>query len=98
MIRYVDDNNKRDKIRNPNEWWKSFSPLIPNDKFYYLWVSNFFKGQFKNQIEYVNRETNTYGAVLNVEQLLYGADAVIKGIINPNKLHEYFSNDEIKFK
>ncbi|UPU38897.1 hypothetical protein MX850_10035 [Erysipelothrix sp. Poltava] len=86
MIRYIEDNKRRDTVRNTTEWWKDFNPNIADDQFYFMWISSKFVGRFQEQVDYTANETETNGGALNVEQLLLGADAVMKGIIDVKDL------------
>lgn len=97
MIRYIEDNKRRDKNRNPVKWWEHFPIDIPKDEFYFMWVSSKFIGKFQEQLNYTANETNTKGSALNVEQLLLGADLVSKGKLNVDTLPSYFKNIEIEF-
>lgn len=97
MIRYIEDNKKRDIIRNNITWWENFNEHIPENNFYFLWVSSKFIGRFQEQIEYTAHATQTNGGALNVEQLLLGADAVLKGNLDPNNIPNYMQNNEIIF-
>lgn len=98
MIRYIEDNKRRDINRNPIEWWKDFPNSIKDDSFYFLWVSSKFVGKFPEQLTYTANQTETIGGALNVEQLLLGADKVKKGEIQSDKLNTYFENKEIIFQ
>lgn len=96
MIRYIEDNQRRDIGRNPIEWWNDFDSAIPEDQFYFMWVSGKFIGRFDEQVSYTASQTKTHGGGLNVEQLLLGADAVLKGKLDPNTLPNYMNNNEIQ--
>ena len=96
MIRYIEDNQKRDNKRNPIEWWREFEVQIPANSYYYLWVSGRFTGRFDEQLVYTSSQTNTRGGALEVEQLLWGADAVMKGKLNVSDLPKYMNNSIIK--
>jgi hypothetical protein len=61
------------------------------------WVSSKFVGRFQEQLDYTASQTSTNGGALNVEQLLLGADAVLKGILDANTLPLYMKNKEIEF-
>lgn len=98
MIRYIEDNQKRDLNRNPIEWWKNYPTSIPEDSFYFMWVSSKFVGRFQEQLKYTANETKTLGGALNVEQLLIGADLVAKGELCANEFYKVFKNKEIIFK
>ena len=97
MIRYIEDNKERSLERNKNEWWGIFDPNIPSDSFYYLWISSRFIGEFHEQLKHTSYVTGVNGGALNVEQLLYGAAKINKGILNPAELPNYLQNEEIFF-
>lgn len=98
MIRYIEDNKRRDASRNPSEWWICFPQKIQQNNFYFLWVSSFFKNKFQEQLEYTSSETGIKGAALSVEQLLIGANEVIEGRLKSEMLPSFFKNKEIIFK
>lgn len=95
MVRYIEDNSQRDKIRNPNEWWKVFDETIPKDQYYYLWVSGKFLSSFSEQLKQTHHRTNANGGGLDVQQLLLGADAVQKNKLNVNTLPKHMKNEVI---
>ncbi|MFL2139002.1 restriction endonuclease FokI C-terminal domain-containing protein [Desemzia sp. FAM 23991] len=97
MIRYIEDNKKRDIQRNPNEWWEEFDTNIPNNQYYFIWISGRFINRFDEQLEYTASQTKVNGGSLNVEQLLLGADAVHKGVIDKNDIPKFINNKEIIF-
>lgn len=97
MIRYIEDNQRRDIERNPTEWWTAFDDNIPENQFYFLWISSKFIKKFQEQIDYTASQTSVNGGALNVEQLLLGADAVSKSNLNANDLPHYMNNKEIDF-
>jgi len=97
MIRYIEDNKLRDKHRNKTEWWKHFSPEIPSNNFYFMWVSSFFVGEFEDQLTETSYATGTDGCALNVQQLILGADAVQRGDLNVANIPDYINNQEIYF-
>lgn len=96
MIRYIEDNQKRDVNRNPIEWWREFDAQIPTNSYYYLWVSGRFTGRFNEQLDYTSSQTGTRGGALEVEQLLWGADAVMKGQLDASDLPKYMNNSVSK--
>lgn len=98
MIRYIEDNKRRDKLRNPNEWWEKFDSKIPKENFYYLWISSNFIGKFSEQLTYTSTQTDVDGGALNVEQLLYGAAKVKNGSLEVNKLPSFMQSKEIIFQ
>lgn len=98
MIRYIVDNQRRDINRNPIKWWEDFPESIPENSFYFLWVSSKFIGKFQEQLTYTANETRTKGAAINVEQLLIGADLVKKGLLDVDKISSFFDNREILFE
>ena len=94
MVRYIEDNQYRDKKRNPTEWWNAFNdPKLIN--FYFLWVSSFFTGQFSSQLKSVSARTKTSGSAINVEQLLIGADLVSNHRATLKDFEDKLNNSEI---
>lgn len=74
MIRYIDENNKRDKNINPIEWWKIFPKSI--GLFVYLFVSGEFRGEISNQLSRISSVTQTNGGAINAYNLLLLAEKV----------------------
>lgn len=97
MVRYIDENIKRNKNDNPNEWWESFDKNITVDKYFYLCISSEFIGKFEEQLKSTAIRTNTNGASLNVYQLLMGGHLVQTEKLSVNNIPKYMNNSEIKF-
>ncbi|EGQ1611844.1 TPA: restriction endonuclease [Staphylococcus pseudintermedius] len=97
MVRYIDENIKRNKNDNPNEWWKIFDKNISSANYFYLWISSEFVGKFEEQLQGTVTRTNTNGASLNVYQLLMGAHLVQIEELSVNSIPAYMNNMEIKF-
>lgn len=98
MVRYIEDNKFRDKKRNNNLWWTGFPNTIDKNSYYFMWISSKFVGQFTAQLKSTFHRTQTYGAALNVEQLLIGANLVIEGKLNINDIpKKFFHLDSIQF-
>ncbi len=72
MIRYVTENNVRDKSRNANEWWKNFNKNI--DQYYFSFISGNFKGNIDEKLERIYVSTNIKGAAIRIVSLLYIAN------------------------
>ena len=77
MARYVVNNWRRD-IAIDGNWWQVFPTTIKPDRFYYLWVSSTFIGDFNTQFEKLadyNKADNipagtVHGGGINIVQLL----------------------------
>ena len=95
MIRYIEDNQRRDLIRNPNGWWRYFPKSISKEKIYFMWISSYFKNNFYEQVQYTAQETKSIGAALNVRQLLLCADAIQKEALSLDTFLGAFRNEEI---
>lgn len=95
MVRYIEDNQFRDTTRNSIEWWNNFPQSIHQNNFYFMWISSKFVGKFHEQLISTSNRTNIKGASLNVEQLLLGADAVLKGNLAIDQIPNYINNNEI---
>lgn len=96
MCRYIKDNKLRDPIRQPNEWWNNFKENIPDDKYFYLWVSGKFLPNFNEQLKQTHLRSGINGGGLEVSQLLLGADAVMKHKLDVNALPDYMNNTVIE--
>ncbi len=74
MRRYVDENNKRDKKINPNEWWANFPEYLK--RFSFLFVSSEFNGQFEEKLNNIAQTTKVNGGAMNVVNLLLFAEQI----------------------
>lgn len=96
MRRYVEENNNRDKTINPNEWWTSFPTNV--DEFYFLFISGRFIGEYDDKLKKIYKQTNIHGGVLNVVNLIWGAELIKSGRLTLEELSSKFlENSEIKF-
>lgn len=93
MIRYIEENQNRDEKINSNKWWESFDEKIKD--FNYLFVSSFFKGNFKNNLKHIANRTGVNGGAINVENLLYFAEELKSGRLSYIDSFETYDNDEI---
>lgn len=94
MIRYINENKKRDESLNNNKWWEHFPQAL--SKFHYLFVSSRFKGGFTEQLKRIYRSTNVSGGVINVVNLLLlGEDIKQKKVSLQTISDKMFNNDEI---
>lgn len=90
MTRYVEENNKRDKTRNPNEWWKNFKPDI-ND-FYFTFISGEFKGNIDEKLERINIATNRKGAAIAILSLINLANEIKAKRMSLEEVKNIFQN------
>lgn len=87
MVRYIEDNQKRDADRNNTRWWENFDPFVST--FYYLWVSSTFINKFDEQLVSTYKRTSTHGGAIGVVALLSFAS-----LIRESKLTlQDFAND-----
>lgn len=93
MIRYIEENQTRDNKINPNKWWESFDEKVKD--FNYLFVSSFFKGNFKNNLKHIANRTGVNGGAINVENLLYFAEELKAGRLSYVDSFKVYDNDEI---
>ena len=93
MIRYIEENQTRDEKINSNKWWESFDDKVKD--FSYLFVSSFFKGNFKNNLKRVANRTGVNGGAINVENLLYFAEELKAGRLSYVDSFTMYDNDEI---
>ena len=93
MIRYIEENKTRDEKINSNKWWENFDDKV--EDFNYLFVSSFFKGNFKNNLKHIANRTGVNGGAINVENLLYFAEELKAGRISYIDSFKIYNNDEI---
>lgn len=93
MIRYIEENQTRDEKINSNKWWESFDEKVKD--FNYLFVSSFFKGNFKNNLKHIANRTGVNGGAINVENLLYFAEELKAGRLSYVDSFTMYDNDEI---
>lgn len=94
MGRYILENKKRLPGVPANEWWRCFEPSISN--FTFLFVTSFLRGRFTEQLDYISRtHENIKGAAINVQNLLYLAEAIKTFKLSYSDFFELFTNQEI---
>lgn len=94
MIRYVDENKKRDKAVNHNEWWLNFPTDLKN--YYFLFVSSEFSNNASASLNDIYIRTGVKGGALNVEQLLMGANYIAHSR-KYIELEKFLNNTDIRF-
>lgn len=90
MVRYVEENNKREKERNSNEWWKEFGDNI--DKFYFSFISGKFVGNIEEKLQRITIFTNVYGNAMTIITLLYLANEIKANRLKNMEVVKYFDN------
>ena len=92
MTRYVEENNKREKKRNPNEWWNNFDSNVKN--FYFSFISGKFVGNIEEKLQRITLFTEIYGNAITVTTLLYIANEIKANRMKKSDIMEYF-NDKV---
>ena len=90
MVRYVEENNKREKERNSNEWWKEFGDNI--NKFYFSFISGKFIGNIEEKLQRITIFTNVYGNAMTIITLLYLANEIKDNRLKTMEVVKYFDN------
>ena len=90
MVRYVEENNKREKERNSNEWWKEFGDNI--NKFYFSFISGKFIGNIEEILQRITIFTNVYGNAMTIITLLYLANEIKANRLKTMEVVKYFDN------
>lgn len=94
MARYLEENQKRSKKLNPNEWWKVFDDNVT--EFNFAFVSGAFTGGFKDRLQNISQRSRVKGVAINSVNLLLLAEGIKSGKLNYNEAFDRFnSNDEI---
>ena len=95
MLRYIEENQKRDTALNPNEWWRVFDNAVT--KFYFAFISGEFTGNFKDRLENINRRSSVNGAAVSSVNLLLLAEEIKSGRLSYHDAFAMFEcNDEIR--
>lgn len=94
MARYLDENQKRSKTLNPNEWWKIFDKSVT--EFNFAFVSGEFTGGFKDRLENIYQRSHIKGAAINSVNLLLLAEEIKSGRLSYDEAFDKFNcNDEM---
>lgn len=92
MLRYVDENAKRDARLNPNEWWKVFDNNV--DEYNFAFVSSHFIGNFKNRLTYMSSRSGVHGAAISSVNLLLLAEEIKTGRMTYDDAFDKFGSDD----
>lgn len=95
MVRYIEDNQLRDPVRNPTEWWRNFPSEIKPENTIFLWISGKFLRTFEDQLVSTHRRTKSRGGAIAIDQLLIGVDKVIKGEISATNFVDALSQQRV---
>ena len=90
MTRYVEENNKRETTRNPNEWWNNFSDSL--NEFYFTFISGEFKGNIDEKLNRISIATNRKGAAIAITSLLKLANEIKAKRMDLEKVKDIFVN------
>lgn len=90
MARYVEENNRRDKTMNPNEWWNNFNKDV--DEFYFTFISGDFKGNIEEKLERITIRTNRNGAAIAIMSLIKLANEIKAQRMNLEDVKHVFQN------
>lgn len=95
MVRYITENQDRDKAINSTQWWNYFPQDINN--YHYLFVSSFFIRRFEEGLQQIGARTKITGGALNVEQLLLGAQMSKDGRLTTKDIPKHLNNSLVQF-
>lgn len=93
MSRYILENQRRTPNNPPNEWWKNFKDEVNN--FTYLFITSFLKGQYEANLNALSNNTNSLGAAIGIENLLYLANEIKEQKISKPDFFRLFANKEL---
>ena len=94
MLRYIEENQKRDTGLNSNEWWTIFDNAV--SEFNFAFISGEFTGRFKDRLENISRRSQVNGAAINSINLLLLAEEIKSGRMSYHSAFKMFEcNDEI---
>lgn len=90
MARYVEENNRRYKTMNPNEWWNNFNKDV--DEFYFTFISGEFKGNIEEKLERITIRTHRNGAAIAIMSLIKLANEIKARRMNLEDVKDVFEN------
>ena len=90
MVRYIEENNKKEKERNTNEWWSNFNSDIK--KFYFSFISGKFIGNIEEKLQRITIFTGIYGNAMTIATLLYLANEIKANRLENIEVAKYFDN------
>ncbi|MDR2177036.1 MAG: hypothetical protein LBP20_03215 [Treponema sp.] len=96
MLRYIEDNQKRNAAITPNRWWLNFPDTI--SAFSFLFVSSFFSTDISAKIHQLSLRAKTNGGAINAPNLLLLAEEIKSGRMTYNECFTMLEqNCEINF-
>ncbi len=90
MTRYIEENNKRDKTMNPNQWWNNFDKDIK--EFYFTFISGEFKGNINKKLKRIVISTSRKGAAITIVSLIKLANEIKAQRVNLKDVKKIFEN------
>lgn len=94
MIRYIDENKRRSKTLNKNEWWTVFGKDV--NHYNYAFISSSFVGGFRDRLSYIWGRTGVKGAAINSVNLIYIAELLkSKQLSYESMISKLDCNDQI---
>lgn len=88
MVRYIEENKRRDATINPNKWWEVFDDSV--SKFFFTFISGQFTGGFVNRLLHIQNRTQVDGSVINTSNLLLLAENIKSNKISMNEALNLF--------
>jgi hypothetical protein len=80
MLRYIEDNQKRDTAITSNSWWLNFSDNV--SAFSFLFISSLFSTDISTKIIQLSLRAKTQGGAINIPHLLLLAEEIKSGRIS----------------
>lgn len=77
MLRYIEENQKRDAAITPNRWWLNFTLNVSVVSF--LFVSSFFSTDVSAKLNQLSLRAKTQGGAINAKNLLLLAEEIKSG-------------------
>jgi len=92
MQRYVQENQRRDILENPNQWWEHFADNVK--RYYFMFVAGHFTGMYKDQINRITRITKSKGAAVCIIDLLLVANEIKREAITLADVENHLNENE----
>ena len=90
MKRYISNNQKRNELVNPTQWWNAFPDYL--QECYFMFVSGEFKGNIDDKLTKISLDTETNGTAMPIITALLVADRIKQGVMDRKQFADGISN------
>ncbi|MBO4853531.1 MAG: restriction endonuclease [Oscillospiraceae bacterium] len=93
MMRYIEQNQRRQQGVPANEWWRSFPENVVD--FSFLFITSYLTGGFRDSLQYIHNLRGINGGGIAVKNLLLIAEQIKSGVKTRQDFLTAMDNNEI---